>query len=85
MPKKPVRRPAKLKSRKYISKPQLSFMSPREVCELTSLSSVTIWRLKKKNLFPASWKISPGRVGFLRNEIEDWMKERAKVPSPHFS
>jgi len=34
-------------------------------------------RLERKGLFPKRLQLSPGRVGWLRSEIESWISARA--------
>jgi prophage regulatory protein len=34
-------------------------------------------RLEKQSLFPRRMKLSPGRVGWLKSEIETWIADRA--------
>ncbi len=41
------------------------------------LSRVTIWRLEKAGVFPRRIQISPGRVGWLESEVDDYIRERA--------
>lgn len=45
----------------------------REVTNRTGLSGTTIWRLERKGLFPRRRRISPGRVGWLEQDIEDYL------------
>lgn len=51
-------------------------MAVRETCEAVNLSRTTLWRLGKKNLFPARVKLSEGRVGYRRNEVISWIGSR---------
>lgn len=48
--------------------------SYREVCELTTLSRTTIWRLRRREAFPAARKMSNGRIVFLARDVDDWMR-----------
>ncbi|MEE9452075.1 MAG: AlpA family phage regulatory protein [Gammaproteobacteria bacterium] len=57
----------------------LRFPSVRKV---TGLSRSTIWRLENRGQFPARRQLSPGSVGWLRREIEVWVKTRAVVKEP---
>lgn len=51
-------------------KPQeIGFYSSRDVQKLTTLSNATIWRMVKRGEFPKPVQISPGRVGYRREEV----------------
>lgn len=61
------------------------FLRPSEVEKLTSLSAVTLWRLRSRGEFPQSVQLSPGRVGYLASDVDAWMTARAgvqEVPPP---
>ncbi len=47
------------------------------VMEQTSLSRSTIYREVASGRFPKPHKLSLGRVGWLRSEVEAWMAARA--------
>jgi len=49
----------------------------RECEEITGLCRTTRRRLEKKGLFPARRQITEGTVGWLQEEIEEWLKSRA--------
>jgi len=51
----------------------------QECKEITGLSRVTRWRLEQTGKFPGRRHISPGTVGWLLSEIEEWLKSRATV------
>ena len=51
----------------------------KEVTNLTGLSRVTIWRLEQEGRFPSRVSLSPRRVGWRKNEIEEWLDTRPKV------
>ncbi len=48
----------------------------REVVARTGLSRTTIWRLVRAGDFPKPVEISPKRVGFLEDEVVNWIEER---------
>jgi prophage regulatory protein len=63
-------------------------LSPKDTYKLTSLSGATIWRLRRQGQFPEPIRLSPGRMGWRRADIEQWLSERQAVhgrmrPSPH--
>lgn len=47
-------------------------IGPREIERLTTLSRMTIWRLRKQGLFPPAVRPSPGRLAYRRREFRDW-------------
>ena len=52
-------------------------LSTRQVVDRTTLSRATLWRLQKKGLFPRSFQISPGRVGWLEGDVLAWLSAKA--------
>lgn len=50
------------------------FYSYREVCELTTLSRTTIWRLRRREAFPAPKKMSNGRIAWRARDVIAWMR-----------
>ena len=51
------------------------------VVDRTGLSSVSIWRLRKKGTFPEPIRLSPGAIGWLESDIDQWIADRARVAS----
>jgi prophage regulatory protein len=52
------------------------FISIRDVCQLTSLSRTTIWRMGRSNAFPREVRLSAGRVAWLESDVRRWMEAR---------
>ena len=52
------------------------FLTIKEVSKLIGLSVSTINRMVKKKGFPSKVKISPGRMVFIKKEIEEWINSR---------
>ena len=46
--------------------------------EITSLSRTTVWRLEADGKFPKRILIGSRGVGWLLNEIQDWMTSRPR-------
>ncbi|AUB82719.1 helix-turn-helix transcriptional regulator [Candidatus Thiodictyon syntrophicum] len=46
-----------------------------KVTELTSLGRSTIYEMIKKGHFPAQKKISTRRVGWLLEDVENWIRD----------
>jgi prophage regulatory protein len=55
---------------------ELGFYSDAELDQLTSLSRTTRWREIKAGRFPKPVELSPGRKGFAKRAIHQWMAAR---------
>lgn len=53
----------------------LKFIRLKDVIEMTSLSRSSIYAMSKKGTFPASIRITDGRVVWLESDIVKWMKQ----------
>ena len=54
------------------------FLNIKEVSELLGISVSTINRLIKRGNFPLKVKISPGRIVFMKYQIQEWIyKQRS--------
>jgi prophage regulatory protein len=49
-----------------------------KVHEITSLSRTTVWRLEHEGRFPRRLIIGSRGVGWLLNEVQDWMTSRPR-------
>src|SRR5690348_5241547 len=47
-----------------------------EVMARTGLSRTTLWRLERRGAFPDRRLLSPGTVGWIEAEVEDWIRGR---------
>ena len=49
-----------------------------EVCEMLGLSRTTIWRLSRSptSSFPTALKLTGKAIGYLRVEVEEWLRSR---------
>jgi prophage regulatory protein len=54
----------------------MGFYSARQVCELTTYSKTTLWREIRAKRFPRPIRISPGRVAFIRNQVDAWLNAK---------
>ncbi len=52
------------------------FLTIKEVSKLIGLSVSTINRLVKKGDFPKKVLISPGRMIFMKKQIEEWIDNK---------
>lgn len=57
---------------------RLKALRIREVCELTGLSRTTLWRLERDGAFPVRVQLSPNSVGWLAQEVADWLAKRPR-------
>ena len=54
----------------------LRYLRWPEVKRLTGLSRTTVWRLERAGLFPRHCKLAAGAVGWIEQEIAEWMRQR---------
>lgn len=47
-----------------------------EVLKTTGLSRTTVWRMVKAGTFPPPVKLSNRAIGWLRSDIEEWVRNR---------
>ena len=59
----------------------MKILKQKEVVHMTGLSRVTIWRLEQRREFPRKFALSPNRVGWLENEVQDWIGSRPRISS----
>jgi len=57
---------------------EFKFISDHDCQELTNLSRTTIWRMRKKGLFPEMYSISDGRKVYRLSEVLDWMRSKSQ-------
>jgi prophage regulatory protein len=54
----------------------LRFIRFAAVCDRTGLSRSTIWRLERRGVFPKHRRLSTNAVGWLEQEIDQWVRSR---------
>ena len=54
----------------------MRLLTLREVCAVTSLSRTSVYRLQAEGIIPHSIQISPGRVAWLEDEIQEYIESR---------
>ena len=52
------------------------FFTIQEVSKFVGISISTINRLVKEGNFPPKVKITPRRIVFMKNEIDEWIKSK---------
>jgi|tagenome__1003787_1003787.scaffolds.fasta_scaffold19104226_1 prophage regulatory protein len=57
----------------------LKFLRFTAVRDRTGLSRSTIWRLERRGEFPKHRRIAPNAVGWVEQEIHDWMLAKPKA------
>ena len=61
----------------------MEILTRAQVEELTTLSRVTIYRLRRMGKFPAPLVLSKQKRGWLKAEIEEWIATRERAFVPH--
>ena len=56
------------------------FLRQSEVCERVGVSRSTLWRMESRGEFLPSVQISPGCVGWLESDVDDWIEDRRSRP-----
>lgn len=54
----------------------MSMLTTKQVCALTTLSRITIWRYESAGMFPARVQLGPKRVAWRKSEVEAWLESR---------
>jgi prophage regulatory protein len=57
---------------------EMCILGELQVRQLTNLSRTTRWRLERRGEFPKRVHLSPGRVGWRRDEIQKWIHSRSQ-------
>ncbi|WP_010322919.1 helix-turn-helix transcriptional regulator [Marinobacterium stanieri] len=53
-----------------------AILTRKEVEQLTSMSRTSIYRMMGKSEFPKQVRLSPSRVGWLAEDIDNWLQQR---------
>lgn len=56
--------------------PTQTILRQPEVCRITRLSRVTIWRLERKGDFPPRLRLSSNAIGWRESDILAWINNR---------
>lgn len=57
----------------------MKILTIKNVCEITSISRATIYRLISAGEFPAKVQLSPRRVGWREADIQNWLSSLSRV------
>lgn len=55
---------------------EVRFLSPKAVCERTSLSRTTLDRLVAAGMFPEPVRITDRRLAYNASAVEAWLQEK---------
>ena len=58
--------------------PATRILRKRDVLLKISVSSTTLWRMQRAGIFPKSFPISRGLVGWRESDIDAWIDRRSK-------
>lgn len=61
----------------------MNVLDIKEVMKRTRLSRMTIYRLEQRDEFPRRIQLSPNRVGWNQEMIDDWIKNRPSSTEYH--
>ncbi|HXG72598.1 MAG TPA: AlpA family phage regulatory protein [Gemmatimonadaceae bacterium] len=67
------------KRRVPVFDPTAEIVPPRDLRRVVGLANVTVWRLRRAGLFPQPLRLSVGRIGWRRADLEAWLSERKRV------
>lgn len=56
--------------------PHAEIISPRHVRLIVGIAPITIWRLRREGKFPPPLRLTKGRIGWRRSDLERWLAER---------
>jgi prophage regulatory protein len=56
----------------------MEYLNSKTIVKMTSLSRVTIWRLERDGKFPKRVQLSPRRVGWREDEIQEWISKKSE-------
>ena len=59
----------------------MKILNAKQVTQITNLSRVTLWRMERAGKFPQRISISPNRVGWRDDDINNWIDSRPQVNS----
>ena len=60
--------------------PDAEVVKARHLRLVVGLAPVTIWRLRRAGQFPPPLRLSAGRIGWRRADLEQWLAERERAP-----
>lgn len=52
----------------------MKLLTAEQVTELTGLSRTSVWRLERAGEFPSRVRLSPNRVAWRADELQEWVE-----------
>jgi predicted DNA-binding transcriptional regulator AlpA len=59
--------------------PTAEIVPPRHLRRVVGLSAITIWRMRRAGQFPQPLRLSVGRIGWRRTDLEAWLTARQQA------
>lgn len=56
----------------------MTILRAKDVVQLTGLSRVSIWRYERAGQFPPRIQLGPNSVGWIEEEVLDWIETRPR-------
>lgn len=56
----------------------MQFIDQKELLKILPLSRSTLWRMRRCGQFPRAVQLTRGRIGYVREEVDAWMKSRTE-------
>jgi prophage regulatory protein len=60
----------------------MRFIRAREVLRMIGVSRTTLWRMVRAGLFPQPVRITKRNTGYIFDDVEGWMRDRARRTDP---
>jgi prophage regulatory protein len=60
----------------------MRFIRAREVLRMIGVSRTTLWRMVRAGLFPQPVRITKRNTGYIFDDVESWMRDRARGSAP---
>lgn len=61
----------------------LEILSKREVLRRLKISNTTLYEMTKSGEFPRPFQVRNRKIGWLRHEVDEWIRQRAKNRVPY--
>ncbi|QIE97533.1 AlpA family phage regulatory protein [Pantoea stewartii] len=57
----------------------MELLTTKQVCAITTLSRMTIWRYEQAGLFPSRIQLGIQRVAWRKADVENWLASRHQI------
>lgn len=58
---------------------EMEYLRENQILAMIPVDRTTIWRWEKKGDFPKRRKLGSNTVGWLKSEVQQWMKDRPQI------